>query len=174
MLQLKQRSFIWYKNHVNFHANQISWFQCSMASPYQRNFCLRPSAKDQGITSVVFLVVLVHLVHFLIKRNLREKNSSQPGFKPGTSRSQVRHSSNWAKETLLFKYLKIIYLLQKSRRRPWTSIGWHLFYERVLSQWWAVGFKRSNGVGLPLRKKQFLCSIITRAHLKSHQEKSVR
>ena len=38
-------------------------------------FCLRSSAKDQWITWVVLLVVLVlHLlVNFLIKRNLREK-----------------------------------------------------------------------------------------------------
>ena len=39
-------------------------------------FFLRPLAKDQGITWVVFLVpvVLHHLVHFLLKRNLSEKN----------------------------------------------------------------------------------------------------
>ena len=43
-------------------------------------FCLRPLAKDQGITSVavvVFVVVVAvvvrHLVHFLFKRNLSEK-----------------------------------------------------------------------------------------------------
>ena len=41
-------------------------------------FCLRPSAKDQGITLVILvLVVLVlHLlVHFLFKRHLSEKKS---------------------------------------------------------------------------------------------------
>ena len=40
-------------------------------------FCLRPLAKDQGITSVVFVAIVVvvhHLVHFLFKRNLSEKN----------------------------------------------------------------------------------------------------
>ena len=49
------------------------------------SFCLRPSAKDQGITSVLVLVLVVlvlvlvlvdvvhHVVHFVIKRNLREK-----------------------------------------------------------------------------------------------------
>ena len=43
-------------------------------------FCLRPLAKDQGITWVVVLVLVLvlvvvhHLVHFLIKRNLSEKN----------------------------------------------------------------------------------------------------
>ena len=41
------------------------------------SFCLWPSAKDQGITCVVVLVVLVvavlhHLVHNLFKRNLSE------------------------------------------------------------------------------------------------------
>ena len=38
-------------------------------------FCLRPSAKDQGITWAVVVVVLVlahHLVHFLLKINLSE------------------------------------------------------------------------------------------------------
>ena len=35
------------------------------------SFCLRPSAKDQGIT---WVVLVLHLVHILIKRNLREKN----------------------------------------------------------------------------------------------------
>ena len=87
------------------------------------HFCLRPSAKDQGITWVVVLLVVLHLVHFLTKRNLRGKNSPQPGYEPGTSRSTVWHSTNWARETLLLMCLKIIYLFQKSRRRPWTSIG---------------------------------------------------
>ena len=37
-------------------------------------FCLRPSTKEQGITQVVVvLVVLFHLSHFFIKRALREK-----------------------------------------------------------------------------------------------------
>ena len=35
--------------------------------------CLRPSAKDQGITRVFFVVVLFHFSHFLFKRNLSEK-----------------------------------------------------------------------------------------------------
>ena len=53
-------------------------------------FCLRPSTKDQGITWVVLVVVLVHhLVHFLIKRNLSKKNSPAQWFKTGTSRSLV-------------------------------------------------------------------------------------
>ena len=99
-------------------------------------YCLRSSAKDQGITWNVLLVLVHNLVHFLIKRNLREKNYPEPGFKPGTSRSTMWHSTNWAKETMLFKCLKIIYLFQISRRRPWTSIGRHLFsfctYERSL------------------------------------------
>ena len=62
-------------------------------------FCLRPSAKDQRITWVavvllVLLVVLHLLVHFLIKSNLREKK-----FSPArTSRSTVWHSTNWTKE----------------------------------------------------------------------------
>ena len=37
-------------------------------------FCLRPLAKDQGITWVVVVVLVHHLVHFLSKRNLSKKN----------------------------------------------------------------------------------------------------
>ena len=72
-------------------------------------FCLRPSAKDQEITWVVVFLVLVlvvfHLlVHFLIVRYLREKNSPQPGFEPWTSdagwliRSVVRDAA-WSSQT---------------------------------------------------------------------------
>ena len=47
------------------------------------NFCLRPSAKDLGITPVVVVVVVVlvlfRLSHFLNKINLREKNISVVG-----------------------------------------------------------------------------------------------
>ena len=68
---------------------------------YLSCFCLRPSAKDQGITWVVVVVlvlvvlvlVLLHLVHFLIKRNLRENKTPQPGIEPGTSRSTAQHLS---------------------------------------------------------------------------------
>ena len=41
-------------------------------------FCLWPSAKDQGITWAL-LVLVHHLVHFLLKINWSEKNSSLPG-----------------------------------------------------------------------------------------------
>ena len=50
------------------------------------HFCLRPLVKDQGITWVVVVVVvlvlvlvLCLLVHFVIKRNLREKQFSPAG-----------------------------------------------------------------------------------------------
>ena len=36
---------------------------------------------------------------------------------------------------MVFKCLKIIYLFQKSRRRPWTSIGRHLFTKRITECW---------------------------------------
>ena len=107
------------------------WQRFYLVMVWLHYFCLQPSAKDQGITRVVVvllvLVLVLHLVHFFIKRNLREKNSPQTGYKPGTSRSTVWLSTNWAKETLLLKWLQIIYLFQKSRHRPWTSIGRHLF-----------------------------------------------
>ena len=43
----------------------------SVGKKTQRHFCLRPSAKDQGITRVVVVVVVLvfvlHLVHILIE-----------------------------------------------------------------------------------------------------------
>ena len=67
----------------------MSWFFTPIPCTYtslpldgmpKNYFCLRPSAKDQGITSVGVVVVVIllllllvlYLVHFLIKRNLRE------------------------------------------------------------------------------------------------------
>ena len=40
----------------------------------ETDFCLRPLAKDQGITQVVVVLVLFHLPHFLFKRNKSEIN----------------------------------------------------------------------------------------------------
>ena len=58
------------------------------------HFCLRPSAKDQGITWVVVLVVVLHhLVHFHYKRNLSEKKSPSLGIEPGSFRSSAKHLS---------------------------------------------------------------------------------
>ena len=75
-------------------------------------FCLRPSAKDQGITWVVLVVVLVlhHLVHFLFKRNLSEKKSPWLGIKPGSFGSTAKHLStelqshryNWCENWFLY------------------------------------------------------------------------
>ena len=49
---------------------EVNWDQfVAILNP----FCLRPSAKDQGITWVVVVLVVVHhLVHFLLKINLSE------------------------------------------------------------------------------------------------------
>ena len=58
----------------------------------QLNCCLRPSAKDQGITRVV--VVLFHLSQFLFKRNLFEKNYSWLGIELGSLCSPAKHSMN--------------------------------------------------------------------------------
>ena len=49
-------------------------------------FGLRPSAKDQGITWVVVVLLLVlvhHLAHFLLKINSSESNLSLPGNRTG-------------------------------------------------------------------------------------------
>ena len=50
-------------------------------------------AKDQGITLVVVVLVLVvlhHLVHFLIERNFSEKISPWPRFTPRTFCSVIK------------------------------------------------------------------------------------
>ena len=74
-----------------------------------RCFCLRPWAKDQGITwvGVVLLLVLVHhLVHFLFKRNLKEKKFSLTGNLTGVLQlpSQALFSAE-----LIYCMIKIAY-----------------------------------------------------------------
>ena len=59
-----------------FLARSIIWW----FAPPKWSICLRPPAKDQGITWVVLVsVVLCNLVHFHLKINLSEKNFSLPG-----------------------------------------------------------------------------------------------
>ena len=131
--QRKSQQCLCWRLLINFWQRLApgKWHQ-EMGESHGSHFCLRPSAKDQGIIWVVvvilllLLVLVLHLVHFLSKRSLREKNSPQLGFEPGTSWCTVWHSTNWARVTLFLRSLKIIYLFQKSRRRPWTSIGRHL------------------------------------------------
>ena len=48
--------------------------------------------------------------------------------------------------TLLFKCVKIIYLFQKSRRRPWTSIGQPLVSPQIYSSGDKNHFKRTGWV----------------------------
>ena len=66
----------------------------------KRGFCLRLSAKDQGITRVVavvvggVLLVIFHLSHFLFKRNLREKHSSELRLKTGSFSTPIKRSTN--------------------------------------------------------------------------------
>ena len=50
---------------------RFTWKKFAVA--ISMNFFLWPSAKDQGITWVVVVELILHLVHFLSKRNLREK-----------------------------------------------------------------------------------------------------
>ena len=95
-------------------------------------FCLRPSAKDQGITWVVavLLVLLVHhLVHFLLKINLCEKNFSLPVNWTGVLllTSQAHYQLSYGNiVTNCWKIICLTLEFQKPCRRPWTNIGWHL------------------------------------------------
>ena len=76
-------------------------------------FCLRPLAKDQGITwvfVVVLVVVLVvhhHLVHFLFKRNLSEKNipdweSNRGPSEPQPGTYPLSHRFYWCENWFLY------------------------------------------------------------------------
>ena len=94
---------------IRFH-RVVTWLICFLLSvwPFGRliaiwankfvlvDFCLRPLAKDKGITRVLFLVLVVvvlHLVHFLFKRNLSLKESPWLGNEPGSLRSAAKHFS---------------------------------------------------------------------------------
>ena len=79
LIKIKQKSL----KEKSTHCNQILLFNqisgtdsTSWIGPKRlvkmTCFCLRPSAKDQGITWVL-LVLVHHLVHFLLKINLIEK-----------------------------------------------------------------------------------------------------
>ena len=75
-----------------------------------QSFCLWPSAKDQGFTWVVLVVLVLLLVHFLFKRNLSEKKSPWLGIKPGSFRSSAKH----------------LFTEQQSRRYYWSE-NWFLY-----------------------------------------------
>ena len=54
---------------IRFLSSNLGSMAKTILTPF--NFCLRPSAKDQGITWVLLVLVVVHhLAHFLFKRNL--------------------------------------------------------------------------------------------------------
>ena len=69
----------------NEHTHEQLWVEIAhkQEEGQIQHFSLRPSAKDQGITGVVVLVLVLvlvhHLVHFLFRINLSEKNFSLPG-----------------------------------------------------------------------------------------------
>ena len=86
----------------------------------------RPSAKDQGITwvDVLVLVVLHHLVHFLMNEiSFKKLLLPEAGIKPLTTCSTDHHSTDWATEPKILLGWTLICI---SRRRPLTSIGRHL------------------------------------------------
>ena len=107
MLRENQFSLFWFPERLSTswqenkgRLNKLRWIRNLQLKvvylTHCYHFCLRPSAKDQGITLVVLLVLLVlHLlVHFLIKRYLREKNSPQPDPPSGTLPTELRRHSH--------------------------------------------------------------------------------
>ena len=91
---------------------------------WHRYFCLRPSAKDQGITFVFVVVLVHHLVHFLFKRNLSEKKSSLTGNQTNVLQIHSQAHIHWATKPCILLMWNLISI---SSHRPWTSIGRHLF-----------------------------------------------
>ena len=75
-------------------------------------FCLRPSAKDQGITWVVLVLVVIlhHLVHLLFKINLSEKKFSLPGNRTGVLILPSQALSQLSYSTTDTNSLEIFYL----------------------------------------------------------------
>ena len=100
---------------------------------YLSNFCLRPLAKHQGTTRTVVVasVVLFHLPHFLLKRNLSEKNSSRLGFKPKSLYMPVNHSISWDIVTLIHQSWKIINLTFKSQHANLVPVPALLSYDMM-------------------------------------------
>ena len=110
-------------------------------------FCLRPSAKDQGITQVVVVVAVVflllvfplvhYLVHFLFIINLREKfffpgNQNRDLLFPSRAFYQLSYSEivthnieNYLFKDILYNCTKI-FCLMISKTTPQTSHqSWH-------------------------------------------------
>ena len=83
-------------------------------------FCLGPSAKDQGITWVLVLIVH-HLVHFLFKSNLSEKKSPWYGIELGSFRFTAKHLST---EQQIHRYgLKIdFYISPQTLDQYWSTL----------------------------------------------------
>ena len=67
------------ENVLRFKTNCLNKIVFNLIrASYFVNFCVRLLAKDQGITQVVVVILVLHWSHFLFKRYLSEKNSSEP------------------------------------------------------------------------------------------------
>ena len=127
---LPSEAAAWIRTHISRVAPTRNLLKDALLNelpPLSNNrYCLRPSAKDQGITwvVVVLVVLLHHLVHFLIKRNLNAKNSTKSWIEPRTFSSPVGCSTNWATKTLLQMLFKIVHLkisktMTQTSRQSW-------------------------------------------------------
>ena len=121
-------------------------------------FCLRPSAKDLGITRVVVAVlVLFHSSHFLFKINLSGKNSSPPGIELGasalTTELQKRCCIYKGKLSISFKNFKNhaadlapVLALVSSRNLNWNqlwwSFSWRGLYENGSERFWEKFYRK--------------------------------
>ena len=90
-----------------------------LISSQKMDFCLRPSAKDLGITRVVVVLVLFHLSHLLFKRNLNEKKIHPSGKQPGVlehASQALQQLSLSDKDLLLLE--NDLFNLRLSKTRP--------------------------------------------------------
>ena len=131
-----------------FLLQMLSWSFLSLPSFFNlllrsshlnTSFCLRPLAKDQGITLVVVVLLLVvvlvvnHLVHFLLKINLSEKHFSLLGNRIGVLMlpSQALYQLSYINivPNLLENYL---FNLRISKTKPQTlDQSWPCYFSKI-------------------------------------------
>ena len=114
-------------------------------------FCLRPSAKDQGITSVV----LALLVHFLFKRNLSEKNLpdrelNQGSSDPKPSTSPLSHSGVDINDVRID-----LYILPQTLDQYWSTLVYPLLgllaNHRFTASLYSASIQNAQGFRLCLK-----------------------
>ena len=133
------KSFAWWKGCLV--KDQALRFDCWLLMV--PCYCLRPLAKDQGITWVVLVLVLHHLVHFLLKIILSEKKFSLPGNQtrvlllPRQALNQLSYS---ATDTIWLEFFFFNQRISKTTlqtlRQSWCNYLFFIIKEVTLACLW--------------------------------------